>query len=978
MTPERWQQVSEVFQVAIELPLDQRAAFLDQACRTDETLRSEVELLLTSDGEPWEVMEQPAFERAAPLLASDRIRLEPSQRIGHFEIIQLIGKGGMGEVYLARDDVLHRKVALKLLPSDYTIDKDRLKRFQQEARAASSLNHPNILTIHELGEIDGHPFIATEFVEGETLRERLRRGPLSVPEALNVAIQVTEALAAAHSAGIVHRDIKPENIMLRPDSYVKVLDFGLAKLTQETGPAGSTTAPEGLDESSALLMGTVKYMSPEQARGLPVDARSDIFSLGIVFFEMRTGVPPFTGATNRDVINSILNSEPPGLSYSQQDGPHDLQLIIRKALSKDTTKRYQSAEDFLRELKQLKSRQLLTGANTGTALPGGAANRLNESAIIKGRASHIWERKPYALLSLVLLAFVIVGIAFILYRSSPRQTPPPAPKISLLTNNGNVFSAAISPDGRKVIYVLTENGQSSLWLKQLPAGTEVQILPPSKAEYRGLTFAKDGNYAYFINGEGSDLRGVLYGMPVSGGEAPKRLIAEIDSDEITLSPDGQRLAFIRKSETLGESALMIANADGSHEQKLFARKMPGALLHLAWSPDGKSIACSAYDPKAGDSAHPCNVVEISVADVIEAPLSSKWWRFIGPIAWLADGSQLLVIASERAETPLQIWRLSHADGATSKFTNDVNYYAGLSLTADSSSLVAIQNEDSQSIWTLVLRETQDQVRQITTGATKSDGDLGVSWTPGGQIVYETNVNENFDIWLMDADGNHRKRLTVDTHADANPTVAPDGHYVVFVSDRTGTRNIWRMNLDGTDQKQLSSGRMDNFPQCSPDGMWIVYINSDSGKGTLQKISIDGGQPTQLTETETQMPTISPDGKLIAFFFLDQHSTPQQWKIGLIPFEGGELVKTFDLPQSISILSHESGIRWLPDGKSLIYIGNQGEVSNVWEQPLDGSRPTRLTNFAADKIFSFDLSRDGSRLVFARIKESNDAVLITDF
>jgi len=307
---ERYRRIDEIFQAALELDFHERPPYVSQACSGDESLLKEVEYLLASDEQPWELLGTPAFEMVAPLLARDQPELDPGDSVGHYSVVSLLGVGGMGHVYLAEDRSLGRKVALKLLPKSYTRDGSRLRRFQQEARAASALNHPNILTIHELGEVDGWQFIATEFVEGETLRERLKSGSLNLPETLDIAIQIAGALAAAHKAGIVHRDIKPENIMLRRDGYVKVLDFGLATLTEQHEPTTQAQVAENVNVSSGLVLGTETYMSPEQARGPQVDARSDIFSLGVVIYDMLAARAPFEGKPNR-LIYAILNTEPP-------------------------------------------------------------------------------------------------------------------------------------------------------------------------------------------------------------------------------------------------------------------------------------------------------------------------------------------------------------------------------------------------------------------------------------------------------------------------------------------------------------------------------------------------------------------------------------------------------------------------------------------------------------------------------------------
>ena len=368
MNAERWQQVNDLFQSAAERAPEERASFLDEACHGDEGLRREVESLLASYERAENFIESPAFEVAPELLTNDRAGALVGKVIGHYRIESLIGVGGMGEVYLARDERLGRKVALKLLPERLTVDETQLSRFKTEARSASALNHPNILTVYEIGAEGNRQFIATEFIEGMTLRASLACGRMNLHAALEIAVQVASALAAAHETGVVHRDIKPENIMLRPDGYAKVLDFGIAKLTEQR-PASDhyefgTTAV--LQTQPGLVLGTGHYMSPEQARGQTVDARSDIWSLGVVLYEMVGGIPPFRGETPSDCIASILKTEPPPLSGVLSDVPLKLESILQKALRKNSDERYQTIKEMLADLRNLKGELEAEGSSPQT------------------------------------------------------------------------------------------------------------------------------------------------------------------------------------------------------------------------------------------------------------------------------------------------------------------------------------------------------------------------------------------------------------------------------------------------------------------------------------------------------------------------------------------------------------------------------------------------------------------------------------
>src|SRR2546423_8242404 len=367
MNAERWQQINDLFQSATELPPKERAAFLNEACHGDKSLRREVESLLASYDRAENFIESPAFEVAPELLTNDRAGALVGELIGHYRIEALLGVGGMGEVYLARDERLGRKVALKLLPERLMVDETQLSRFKTEARSASALNHPNILTVYEIGAEGNRQFIATEFIEGMTLRASLACGRMNLYAALEIAVQVASALAAAHESGVVHRDIKPENIMLRPDGYAKVLDFGIAKLTeQHPGSDSHEIGTTTLQTQRGLLLGTAHYMSPEQARGQTVDGRSDIWGLGVVLYEMVGGVPPFSGATPSDCIAAILKTEPPPLSGVLSDVPVKLQSIVQKALRKDREERYQTINEMLTDLRDLKRELEAEGSSPQT------------------------------------------------------------------------------------------------------------------------------------------------------------------------------------------------------------------------------------------------------------------------------------------------------------------------------------------------------------------------------------------------------------------------------------------------------------------------------------------------------------------------------------------------------------------------------------------------------------------------------------
>jgi len=405
MTPERWQKIKPIFAAALQRAPADRAAFLSQACADDASLQNEVEKLLAQHEKDGSFIDSPAYQAVASTFLQ---QLRAGEMVGHYEVITSLGKGGMGEVYLVEDKRLGRKVALKFLQNGLSTNLQGLKRFEQEARAASGLNHPNILTIHEIGEIEGQPFIASEFVDGQTLRQRISMGPLSVQEAIDVGEQIASALAAAHSAGIVHRDIKPENIMLRNDGLVKVLDFGLAKLSEtEAGPDDPTK--NFIKTGSGTVMGTTAYMSPEQARGQIVDARSDLWSLGVVIYEMVTGQPPFTGLTMSDVLVSILERQPKSLTRISVNVPETLDWIVTKALTKEREDRYQTTRELLADVRRLKKR-IEKGSDSDA---GFAPSLISEPTVATDSSQAGKSRKRTLIVSLLVLAAISIAAAFI-------------------------------------------------------------------------------------------------------------------------------------------------------------------------------------------------------------------------------------------------------------------------------------------------------------------------------------------------------------------------------------------------------------------------------------------------------------------------------------------------------------------------------------------------------------------------------------
>lgn len=924
--------------------------------------------------------------------------LAPGIRLGRYEIRSKLGEGGMGEVYLARDTQLDRDIALKTLTREVARDQQRLHRFLQEARAASALSHPNVAHIYEIGEVDGAHFIAMEFVEGESLDRKIGGRPLAISELLEIAIQIADALDEAHAKGITHRDIKSSNIMITSRGRVKVLDFGLAKLA---GPSSDTHTSDSematrVKTSPGVVMGTVNYMSPEQALGREVDHRSDIFSFGVVLYEMATGQLPFTGNTVTETIDRITHSQPKAIARLNYDVPAELEIIVKKALRKDRDERYQTIHDLLIDLKDLKretdvasslERSVpppeLTGKETvnysaaqlsgvlkqtdlspaiSTAEVSAAPSASSAEYVVNQIKSH---KKAIALTAVVSLV-VLAGIGFVIYkfvtRNRTNSISLEAAKFTRLTATGNATGAAISPDGKWLVHVQDDGEQKSLWLRQVAvANSNTQIVPPAPVRFFGVAFSPDGNYVYYAVREGSQDTGSLYQVPVLGG-TPRKLFTGIKSC-ISFSPDGKQIAYFDFYED--EDRLMIANADGSGQRQLAMRHgdeyfFQGDFPAVSWSPDGKTIAT----PVAVTSQNFMSVATVSVATGEVKFLTPRQWNLVRQAVWF-NADTILTTAAERAGEAFSIWQLSYPSGAVTKLTNDLNSYPTISLTSDSASIAAVMTELNNNIWVMPAFDAA-RATQVTQGRNLVGNPV---FTPDGKLVYPLKQPVGGDLYLLDLANGTKKQLTANAGDNVVPSVSADGRYIVFMSDRTGAFHIWRMDIDGGNLKQLTDNHDEEVPNISPDSQWVAY-EMYLNKSTIWKVGINGGQPTQITDKGSENPVFSPDGKQIACLYLAQPAGSQT--LAILPSAGGEPTKTLPFTGPIT------NLRWTVDGRALVYGATRNGVTNLWAQPIDGSAPKQLTNFASERIFNFDFSRDGKQIALSRGTQTSDVVLISNF
>jgi len=955
MNAARWKQIDELFDAVLDLPEAEREAFLSEKCSGDEDLRKEVLSLLKADTSSDQFLEKSAMGVAARNLANEEtIAFDAyfiGRVIGTYRIEKQIGEGGMGEVYLAYDEKLKRKVALKILPTEYTSNDERVKRFELEARAISALNHPNIVTIYDVGNSDGINYIATEFVEGKTLREIIGTN-LKLRDVLAVILQACDALSVAHNSRIIHRDIKPENIMIRPDGYVKILDFGLAKLSE----IDLKTMKNFTNTAKGVIIGTPAYMSPEQVADDNVDHRTDLWSIGVVLYELLTGINPFKKENRQATFQAILSSDPPLSSSLNAEISGELDQILIKALEKDADLSYQTASDLRADLKRIKR-------EIDSSPTWSSQSAARQSSLSNQRKGYV----PYVIAALV-LTLIGAGITFFILRNKPTVIGIDWSKASnaqLTEQVGIEYFPSLAPDGKSFVFASNAKGNFDIYLQRVGGKNPVNLTPDSTDNDTQPAFSPDGSRIAFRS---ERFPAGIYVME-STGENPRRVVDfgfhpawSPDGKEIVVSSFGLDAPHVRVGR---DNFLSIINVATGAKREILRQEAS----FPTWSPNGKRIAYWFYPPAMGRrdiATIPADGKGEPVVLTNEFSLSN--WN---PV-WSPDGKFLYFVSDKNGNW--SFWRVAvdedtgKALGEPEPIVTPSSYNRHLSFSADGKRMIYVQSQSQANIQGVEFDDKTLKPVGEPSFITSGDRELTrAELSPDGkQFLMRQIRRTQDDIVIISRDGNVWRDLTSDLPYDRYPRWSPDGSQIAFASDRGGGYEIWICNADGSNLHQITfqvnpvSGS--SFPTWSPDGKRLIYdYQSRSYLLDLSK-SWNDQTPEEIPQTQNGAYLVtwdwSPDGKKLVGFFAVKDKG-----IGVYSFETKSFVKISNSADTIP--------SFLPDSRHVVFT----EGHKILLGDTETKEVKELLTVQPEMPRSPFVSRDGKLLYYIAQSSESDIWLL---
>jgi eukaryotic-like serine/threonine-protein kinase len=874
------------------------------------------------------------------------VALPPGARLGPYEILSLVGAGGMGEVYRARDSKLNRDIALKVLLEREAADPQRRARFAREAQNIAALNHPNIVTIYSVEEADGIPFLTMELVSGRPLREIIPKDGMPLERLLAIAIPLADALNAAHARGISHRDLKPANIMVGADGRVKILDFGLAKLHEHepaSVPPGATSWPTAEHlTGEGRIVGTAAYMSPEQAEGKPLDHRTDIFSFGVILYEMATGERPFQGDTTISVIASIVKDTPRPVTDINPALPRDIGRIVRRALVKDPEHRYQTVRDLGNDLEDLK-RDLASGEVLASGLG-------RELARVRRKA------RPLTAASALILVVLVLVVGWRLVRDrTPSPTSIGGGRLTmLLSSEGEARSPALSADGKMIAYIASDAGSVNLYVRRVAGGERIRLTDDSAFKDEP-SFSPDGDRIAFARRRPDAARPEICVIPALGGRA-STVIA--DGRTPVWSPDGAHLALIlvRRDEP---EALAVAAADGTDVRILLRADATYPFFYRpAWSPDGTLVAIS----RSGGGV---------AQEVWQVPAAGgaprRMWQdppgvFSGDPVFTPDGRGIVHTSSRGGATNL--WLMPVNGKAPVRLTSGTGPDASPSVSRTGA--IAFLNSRTRAMLL---------THQLATGETRTlTTHHSVLWAPsfspdGREVAVSRNeADGSWHIWTVPAEGGAPRQITSSRLPEIYPRYTPDGSSILFQTWGSEPRRIWRVPREGGQAVALMPprGEHDEYADVSPDGRWLAFARTEEGKVRVHIAPAAGGEVRRLTDAPSTTPRWSPDGQWIAFG-ADRSFAGGIWLIRADGTDRRRLTQTGGWPV------------WWPDGKQIGYqtVSSEGNAQ-IAVVRLDGGPPRTLDTLRFyGTNFPFDVSPDGSRLIVTNSQHLSDEIWLLE-